>query len=137
MTFIGCASGPNIRSVMTPNAAKLVETERSWILKAYKGMTMAVDGMPDADDANFVTYGVAPGEHELDITVFHLIDETGFEYHGDPVHWKGTVTIKPALYYEVSAEPNTAKNSIDIRFTSHVRPFVNYEEDRVLNHAAH
>lgn len=135
LALAGCSSGPNIKKVTTPNAASLPDSERAWVLKAYKGMTMSLDGISDSDREGFVTYAVAPGEHELDITVYHLVDETGYTYSGEPVHWKGTITTKANLFYEISAEPNTAQNIIQIRMTSHHRPLVNYEENLVIGDA--
>jgi hypothetical protein len=136
LALTGCSSGPNIKKVVSPNAASLADKDRAWVLKAYKGMTMDLDGVTDADRDNFVTYAVVPGDHELKITVFSLVDETGYEYLGAPVHWSGTITTKPNLFYEISAEPNTATNSIEIRLTSHTRPLVDYEENRVIGVAA-
>lgn len=130
-----CGGGLQIKSVVLPNATSLAEAQRSHILKAYKGMTMALDSIADTQRDAFVRCEAAPGVHEVDITVYSLVAETGYEYHGAPVHWKGSITTKAGLYYELSAEANTAENGIDIRFTSHVRPLVNYEEDRVLGHA--
>lgn len=135
LALTGCSSGPSIKKVMTPSAANLPDKDRAWVLKAYKGMTMGLDGTPDTVKEGFVTYAVAPGEHELDITVYRLVDETGFTYSGAPVHWKGKITTKANLFYEISAEANAATKVIQLRMTSHTRPLVDYEENRVIGDA--
>lgn len=134
--LVAACGGSEIRVVTLPTAAILGEPQKSWILKAYRGMTMNVDGVTDSDKENFVRYAAAAGEHTIEVTVYRLIDDTGYNYHGAPMHWNGTITTKAGLYYEISAEPNTATDGIDIRLTGHVRPLVDYDENRVIGHAA-
>jgi hypothetical protein len=127
--FAGCSS---IQTIVTPDAAKLNESERALIWKEYKGMTVDLDGQIDAKTELFTQYAAAPGKHELAVTVFRLIRDTGYTYSGKPVTWKGTLDAKPGYRYLIMARENDRADGIIVYMQVQEPPDFEKTEDVVL-----
>jgi hypothetical protein len=104
----------SVRTVVMPDATKLGDSEKAFIWKEYKGMYVSMDGKADESTETFTQYTVAPGKHQVEVTIVRLIKDTGYTYSGKPLTWNGVIEAKAGHRYLIMAKENEGATGIEL-----------------------
>lgn len=125
----GCSA---VNTVVMPDAVSINAPDRAYIWKEYKGMYVSMDDHQDDNSEKFTQYTVAPGKHQVEVTIMRLIRDTGYVYSGKPLTWKGTIDAKPGHRYLIMAKDNQGANGIMLYMQDQSPPDFENVEDVAL-----